>query len=163
MSGSKKCPQCAELIQMDALVCKHCKHKFPQPMSTGKAFAIVIGAILVLFFIYGGDENENITPEPKEVAPFVDATLRQGCSNSLAEMEGTKLIRGRPVFNRLVVDETLWEAIPATDKETVMGIAACAIHGRKMGDIQSGERIYVYGYRNGKQLALLNYSGVTFE
>jgi len=27
----KKCPRCAELVQPDALVCKHCGHEFATP------------------------------------------------------------------------------------------------------------------------------------
>ncbi|MCW2521323.1 MAG: hypothetical protein JWR46_3942 [Mycobacterium sp.] len=28
-ASKKKCPECAELVQRDALVCKHCSHRFP--------------------------------------------------------------------------------------------------------------------------------------
>jgi hypothetical protein len=30
-ASKKKCPECAELVQRDALVCKHCSNRFPPP------------------------------------------------------------------------------------------------------------------------------------
>jgi hypothetical protein len=31
----KKCPRCAELVQPDALVCKHCGHEFAEATAAG--------------------------------------------------------------------------------------------------------------------------------
>jgi hypothetical protein len=33
-SEGKKCPQCAEMVKKDAVICKHCQHKFETDRST---------------------------------------------------------------------------------------------------------------------------------
>lgn len=51
MAG-KKCPQCAEVVKPEALVCRFCGHKFPEPpakkpMGLGKKVLIAFGGLVL--------------------------------------------------------------------------------------------------------------------
>lgn len=55
MSGSKKCPQCAELVHMDAKICRFCAFDFvrmaprPLPKNSLQSCLAIIGWILLAF------------------------------------------------------------------------------------------------------------------
>lgn len=57
MAG-KKCPQCAETVKVEALVCRFCGHRFPEPqpkkpMGLGKKVLIGLGVLVGIGVVRG--------------------------------------------------------------------------------------------------------------
>ncbi|MCK4998179.1 MAG: hypothetical protein KAS23_01545 [Anaerohalosphaera sp.] len=72
----RKCPRCAELVQLDAHICKHCKSELPLLSKRGKkqiikdaeghvpgwlAIVLIVGAIIVAFYIATSGSNSSST------------------------------------------------------------------------------------------------------
>jgi hypothetical protein len=76
MSGTKKCPQCAEMVQMDAKICRFCNYSFTQMRAATPAknsfqsCMTVIGwalVILILFLIAAWNAGAPDESAPAEV------------------------------------------------------------------------------------------------
>lgn len=82
--GEKKCPQCAEIVKIDARVCRFCGWNFaksapsPRPASKNsfQSCMTAIGAVIVIIIILGmiGSGSGDRTDEPEEDSRSVNVS-----------------------------------------------------------------------------------------
>lgn len=158
-----KCPKCAELIQPDAKLCKHCGANFG---NSGCANLAAIVAVIALLYFFFGDANDAPpgSSQSSSNAPVpLSAEVRKQCASliDLGKKEG--VIRERPAANRINVDELRWAALPASTKTDVLKGLACDAFGVQMDDLGAMEFVVAYGFRSGKRLAMFGAEGTSFE
>lgn len=121
---------------------------------------VVILTMLLMKACAAADAPSSGNGTATATVPTIDPKV---CDDALAELTGAGLIRERPAPNRANVDETLWAALPATQKHQVAGALRCSLTRGMPGDAFSDYAV-VYGYRSGKRLAMAaNQELITLE
>lgn len=171
----KKCPACAERVQLAATKCRYCNTAFSaadvsraQNEQTIKTAVKVVGVLLILWLLTRSCATVDPLAPPSPAAPVNAApTLTQAdrdkCSKALRR---DKSLVWRE--NRIDVDERKWAETSATDKHAVLALVVCAHFGLRDGEmssaIMSDQFVVAYGMRSGKRLAMLSgSSGLTLE
>lgn len=158
----KKCPKCAELVQPDAKVCKHCGFQFPDNASLFRNIAVAAGAIFFVWYCSTLDP----TTDPGDVdrpVSLVDASTRAGCAKAIEDGTKQGIVRKRPSADRVDVEDATWRLMAADDKRALLALVACDAFGKRAGDLDLSEHVVAYGYRSGKRLAIMTSVGVQFE
>lgn len=88
--ASKKCSQCAEAVKVEALVCRFCGHKFPEPapkrpMSGSNKLLLVFGGLVVVAVI-GHNPGTNNSASNIAANATPSATPSSSASNDLGGM-----------------------------------------------------------------------------
>jgi len=158
MSGSKKCPKCAELVQMDALVCKHCGNKFETKSGLIGKVILAIAAIWLLSVIFGDNSDDSTTETTVASTSTVSMVRAKECAAVIDAGKKVGVVKSSSEPFRIVVDEVAWALLPYTEKHGLLLAVACdGSFKTDKGDMEDFAE--AYGYRNNQRLARLANEG----
>ena len=158
MSGSKKCPQCAELVQMDALVCKHCRNRFKTKSGLLSKVILAIVALFILRVIYGGNSPDSSSDSIAASTSTVSMVRAKECRQVIDAATKLGVVKSSTEPFRIVVDEIAWTLLPYSEKHGLLLAVACdGSFKTDKGDMEDFAE--AYGYRNNQRLARLANEG----
>lgn len=158
----KKCLKCAELVQPDATICKHCGFKFPDDARLVRNLLIAAIAIGGVYWCSTQDPTSgSVSQDPAAVA--LDAKARASCAQAIDQATKDGIVRQRPAPNRVNVEEAAWQLMPADQKRALLSLVACDAFGKREADLDAAEYAVAYGFRNGRRLAMLSSADFTFD
>lgn len=75
MEPSKKCPECAEMVQADAKVCRYCGHRFDSALHAPSALGWPRVAGLIVYVILAMPPLVSVSSQPSEATKWLSAAI----------------------------------------------------------------------------------------
>lgn len=131
----------------------------------GGSIGCVFLAIAFLAFVAFSSSSPDSSTAPGATAPAAQTTLSADagsqCRDLLQKASSAGVIRERPAPNRINVDEVLWTALSARQKDVTLQAVSCDLWQTAMPSELN--HVVAYGYRSGKRIQILTSVGMSRE
>lgn len=133
----------------------------PEPAIKWRMAGIAVAALLFLMAMTQCSQAE--PGDQVEAAPpqLLDEAVVAQCRDLLETGRRAGVIREEPSPQRINVDDRLWSAMPASEKDVLLQAVSCVRWRSSMPP--AGEQVAAYGWRSGKRVQMLTEVGMIRE